>query len=537
MCQLSLPPQVLICMMTSEDFFAHLLDVSRRQALVWNQLEDAPFSWRLPVIAAARGNLDPKKFADNHIELAWQAEAPIYTSDFDIYVWEQYKSVPVSQQAVLKLYPGTDTRETALLVLFQVSKSLAHFSNLRGDPQLQGSTSTITPTWSTNSEVLLSICDVYGVIISETTTFLQGCSVELEKMVSRTVHLWLDDQRGTKADVHQHLVVRQNPNAAKVRYLVHLEDCRSSAHEGVTHGLEVLDSVAKWADTLNSSQLLWNAGEPFADRFAVIRKDLDFFRDHFSDIEKQVKELQQTLHDHRVITHNRRNFILSIGAAVYLPLSFATSFFGMNINTPTSAGPEGFSNWTTSWITNSPVDIQNSTKALVSSIGSSGTLSYPWATFIITASCLLVMLPLSLAAGGVLRVAYRQTIHYATYWRMMAIIPGLAFIYFSVFGRMVYGAYGFTLGIHLALNGIMLAVLAFKTVQAWRSKKSRAVWTTMAFITSICLVCSIFVVDTPVMMVPWFYFWLVWSRPSLWRRLWIWYKRRRQRNAEDINTP
>lgn len=173
--------------MTSEDSFAHLLYVSFRQPISWNQPENAPFSWLLPVIAAPRGNLDPKKFADNLIELAWQAEAPIYTSDFDIYIWEQYTSLPNSQRAVLRLYPGTDTRETALLVLFNKSKSLAHFSNLRGDTQAQGSPSTNTSTWSTNSEILLSISDLYRVIISETTTFLQGCSVELEKMVSRTV--------------------------------------------------------------------------------------------------------------------------------------------------------------------------------------------------------------------------------------------------------------------------------------------------------------------------------------------------------------
>lgn len=146
------------------------------------------------MIAAPRGNLDPQKFADNFIELAWQAEAPIYTSDFDIYIWEQYKSLPNSQRAVLKLYPETDTRETALLVLFRKSKSLAHFSNLRGDTQARGSRSANTSTWSTNSEILLSICDIYRVIVSETTAFLQGCSVELEKMVGRTAYLIPDNQ-------------------------------------------------------------------------------------------------------------------------------------------------------------------------------------------------------------------------------------------------------------------------------------------------------------------------------------------------------
>lgn len=312
---------------------------------------------------------------------------------------------------------------------------------------------------------------------------------------------------------------------------MHLEDCRSSAHEGVTHGLEVLDSVAKWADTLNSSQLLWDAGEPFADRFAVLRKDLNFFRDNFSKIEKQVKELQQNLHDHLEMAHNRRNFILAIGAAIYLPLSFATSFFGMNINTATSAGPEGFSNWTTSWITNSPVDFQNSTRALVSSIGSSGTLSYPWKTFIITASCLLATLPLSLAAGGVLRAAYRQTMHYAIYWRIAAIIPGLAFIIFSVFGVGWFKKFEYSFVLYFAFNGILLAVLFFQTVQAWRSKESRFIWSMVLFVTSVSFALDFFPLRFPMMIVPWLFYLNIWLEPLLERKCKAWIKKRRQRNT------
>ena len=325
-------------------------------------------------------------------------------------------------------------------------------------------------------------------------------------------------------------MVRQNPNAAKVRYLVHLEDCRSSAYKGVTHGLEVLDSVTKWADTLNSSQLLWDAGELFADRFAILRTDLDFFRDNFSDIEKQVQELQQTLHDHLELAHNRRNFILSIGAAIYLPLSFATSFFGMNINTTTPASPAGFSNWTASWIANSPVDYQNSTKALVSAIGSSGTLSYPWITFMITASCLLATLPLSLAIGGILRGAYRQTMHYALYWRIIAIIPSLAFVFFSIWG---YRWFESSYILYFTFNAILLTVLIFKTIEAWRIKKNRVVWISMLLITSIFFVLDFFLVVAPLMIVPWLYFLFLWSRPWLRKKLRALNERRRRMNTRS----
>jgi CorA-like Mg2+ transporter protein len=142
-------------------------------------------------------------------------------------------------------------------------------------------------------------------------------------------------------------------------------------------------------------QPLWDAGESFQDRFETLQGDLRYFRDQFTRIAAEIKELQQTIHEHLHLTQNRRNFILTVLAAVYLPLSFATSFFGMNISTAAPPSPQGFFNWTASWIENLPVDTQNSTKALVSTIGSSGTLNHSWKTFAITAAFLLVTLPIS----------------------------------------------------------------------------------------------------------------------------------------------
>lgn len=324
--------------------------------------------------------------------------------------------------------------------------------------------------------------------------------------------------------MQQNLAARQSPTADKVRYLVHLEDCRSSAYEGMIHGLEVLDSVSEWTASRNFLQPLWDAGDPFVDRFAVLQQDLEFFRDHFSDIEKQVKELQQTIHDHLELTHNRRNFILTVVAAIYLPLSFVTSFFGMNMNTTTSTGPQGFSNWTTSWITNSPVDIQNSTRALVSTIGSSGTQSYQWKTFIITALCLLVTLPLSLTIGGGLRLAYRWTTHYAAYWRIIMIVPGLTFVLFSIWSfPWIPGIWGSSF-VYLWCNGILILFLSIKMRKVWR-RKQRPVWLAMWAVTITFFGLDLLTPMVPMMVVPWAYFLFVWFRP--------WYRRRKQEKTKS----
>lgn len=200
------------------------------------------------------------------------------------------------------------------------------------------------------------------------------------------------------------------------------------------HGLRVLDCLAKWIDNQQMSQPLWCAGESFQSRLATLQSDLEFFRDQFPKVGKEIKELQQTLLEHLNITHNRRNFILTLIAAVYLPLSFAATLFGMNINNTISAGPQGFSDWAATWIGSSPADIQDSTKALVSTIGSSGPRSYSWRTFIITAAYLLLSVPLPLAIGDILRVAYRGTSYYVSLWRIMVVTISIVFLFYGLFG-------------------------------------------------------------------------------------------------------
>jgi CorA-like Mg2+ transporter protein len=182
---------------------------------------------------------------------------------------------------------------------------------------------------------------------------------------------------------------------------MHLEDCRVCAYKGVTHGLQVLDRVTKWVDLQNTPRPLWDAGEPFPNRLAALQGDLRYFRNEFTGIAAEIEELQKILREYLQLSQNRRNLIITCVAAFYLPLSFTTSFFGMNLRPTTRASPQGFSNWTASWIENLPVETRNSTQALVSTIGSSGNLTHSWTTFAITIACLFFTFPLVLHFGAI----------------------------------------------------------------------------------------------------------------------------------------
>ena len=299
-----------------------------------------------------------------------------------------------------------------------------------------------------------------------------------------------------------------------------MEDCRSSAHQGVEHGLSVLSTVLKWVGTQQTPVRLWDAGRSFEDRAAELQADLEFIRDKLATMEDDIAKLKRTLYEHQALTHDRRNFTLTLLAAVFLPLSFASTFFGMNMNTTTSSGPTGFSNWTTAWIHDSPADIQNSTRALASTIGRSGTLTYSWRTYKITAACLVLSLPLSLTVGTILRTAYRGTAYYATYWRALAVIPTIVVIFGSVFG-----VHFFNPEFTLVCDVILLLCLGLKCYQSWRSRQRRVFWTSSALITSLCVWLNTY--WPPIMLVPWLYFALIW--------LWRWWKRRKQEKAREPN--
>lgn len=307
----------------------------------------------------------------------------------------------------------------------------------------------------------------------------------------------VDDRNGQciRTDTDKNLIVRQNPTTNKIRYLVHLEDCCESAHEGVVHGLRVLDCLAKWIDTQQMTQTLWCAGESFQSRLASLQSDLDFFRDQFTKVGKEIKEVQQTLYEHLNMTHNRRNFILTIIAAVNLPLSFAATLFGMNINNTTSTGPQGFSNWTASWIDSSLAEIQNST---VSTVGSSGPLTYDWKIFFITAACLLVSIPFSLTIGGILRLAYRSTTHYVTYWRIFAVFPNVAFIFFSIFGNTPPPSIPW---LYLVCNSLLFSFMAFRATRTRSLGNNYYLWIAMAIMLSLSLTFAFKFV--PLMLIPW----------------------------------
>jgi CorA-like Mg2+ transporter protein len=195
-----------------------------------------------------------------------------------------------------------------------------------------------------------------------------------------------------------------------------------SSFEGVSQSLQVLTNVVTWITKQQAAQRLWDGGQPFDARIAELRNDLKFIKMELVEAGKKIEGLQKMIREQLDLEQGRRNFILSLAAAVYLPLSFVTSLFGMNMAVTTPEGLVGFSDFTNSTLAGLSADFLNSTRALVSSIETSGSLTWNWKTFGIITGPLLLTMPLSLALGAIFRLAVRSAAYYSTYWRILPLL-------------------------------------------------------------------------------------------------------------------
>ncbi|KAI1149708.1 hypothetical protein F4825DRAFT_453171 [Nemania diffusa] len=358
--------------------------------------------------ASRPGNLDPSR-GKNEMMLMWQSNLIPFTSDFAVYIWEYQKSIPPAEYAKVIVCPAElETESSRLVIAFRSCRAHRLFSEKRENRMGTIPANGNGSHWSPMSEVILSIYCVFEVMISDTAKFVDCCHEQASQI---------------------HLVGRKNPSTSKLRFLLHLEDRRKAAKSGVAHALEVLPVFVLWARQQGAIEA--------KEKADALKEDLEFLDQELLKLQVDIEGDQETLRQHFQLEQDLRLFRLTVLAAVFLPLSFTTSLFGMNISTISdneidANGTAYFSEWTNATVDSLAPDIQNSTKALVSMIQQSSNLSFSWQTFAITAVSLLFTLPLALFVGAIIRGFILSAAKYAVYWRIIAVIAGIAYIISSI---------------------------------------------------------------------------------------------------------
>lgn len=279
---------------------------------------------------------------------------------------------------------------------------------------------------------------------------------------------------------------------------MHSEECLNATQNGVKHSikvLEVIESSVRRRQT--NSARIWDGGIPFPNRLKKLREDLDYLDNQLEELKGATTEVQELLRQHFQLTQDMRLYRLTMLAAIFLPLSFATSFFGMNISTDVSEGPSGFSDWTKDALTAVADEQRNATEAIISIIGTSGNLSFEWLVFGVTAGCLLLTLPLTLMLGYLMRAFVKWTAKLATYWLLFVIFGGYAFIVYTVIG------YAFNFQVWWTFNAIVMIGAIWKTYDSWKSKQKPLIWAVFLFLYVTSALLSSFVVLIIPMIIPW----------------------------------
>lgn len=336
---------------------------------------------------------------------------------------------------------------------------------------------------------------------------------------------------------------------------MHLEDSRKIASDGVKHATRVLANLTAWAEKNIKERIESRAALLHTDKAAALYEDLEFCGRELERLRSYTEADGETLRQHFQLSQEMTLFRLTILAAIFLPLSFTTSFFGMNMTT----GGEG--PWTFSEVTNRTLDniadtnMRNTAEALVSIVASSGNINYEWGIFAGTAIGLLFILPFTLAVGTIMRTTVVSVIRYVKYWRMLTLLIGgvflLAVMATSILGSFVtrvmkmddcwsYYQEIYVLGIlegvlyaYWVTNGLLLLILVFLVYQSWSEGNERFFWTTQMLVTAICFTFDMLAAtfaatsaaqDPPFMIIPWVWLGLfnAWVRRRWWK---VWFAR------------
>ncbi|CAH0001758.1 unnamed protein product [Clonostachys byssicola] len=414
--------------------------------------------------------------AENKVFLYWQRDVTPYTSDITVYVWEPHKSLPVPEFAKVEYFPATsDNGQPRLLIRFRSCHSTVLFSTLR-DKSYEACRDE---DWDPEREVLISILCVFSTIKEDTTRFVFACH--------RQLHI-------------VHMMIRQSPSSSKMSYLNHLEDCINASHCGIVHAQEVLQALSEWSQTVQS-QLSTHAHVRDESKaltlMVALKKDFEYFKTQLEQIKERVKEDKELLRSRSQSVQELRLFRLTILAGIFLPLSFTTSIFGMNIQSDVLEGLPGLSQWTKSSLQAVSPESRTTTEILASVTITSQPLSFTWKTFGITAACLLLTLPLSLAMGAILRGLVGGVAVSAEYWRALILMIAPFFIYLTVFGNQL------SFAAWVLSNTIFVLLQVGMFIRACKKQKRRKIWVALIIVSAMSYAVSPPIGGVGIMYIPW----------------------------------
>ena len=377
------------------------------------------------VLPSAAGSRPGQTSSQTYI---WQQDAPRYRNDWDIYTWQPHTSAPQSSTAKL-LTINVDPDGTKSILVFEKASDLTTFYQTRNLLRI-------------NRQLVLSpgvmaTIVLNRMILNATVTVLTNCRKEVQQMK---------------------YVGRRDPTASKFRFLAHLEDHRliaARAVENTKSGLEELGiAIDAELTHVNSTTVDTRPCKQYVEDLGI---DAAFLEQELEKAGRELASVQEMIIDHLHLVSSRRNYILTLVAAIYIPLTFVTSLFGMNMSPPKAFTLD--SSVDASLGTNSSL-LSLPPAALLAAINDSGTLTWSWSTFAAFSCTLLLTVPLALTKGAFVPILLRffvRTRHRAPWKPIIFVTLPIVFVLTYI----VLPNYGGQLGYYtsIATNVVLFVVM------------------------------------------------------------------------------
>ncbi|CAG8904442.1 unnamed protein product [Penicillium egyptiacum] len=206
---------------------------------------------------------------------------------------------------------------------------------------------------------------------------------------------------------------RLRPSGSKMQYLRHLDDCHRIAKDCCRKNRRTLQVLLDQVDLIEGPRT--DDETNLINELEMVTNDLNYLHDEIDSSLQRLPVVCRDVREQLDFVQIRRTNILGILAGLYLPLSFVTSFLGMNLNQFTRPQP--------SWRNATRIDPTNPENITISHskiVNSGANQAWSLQTFFVTAVPLMfgtILAPLVI--GRVIRVFLRALGRGRTWWRLL----------------------------------------------------------------------------------------------------------------------
>ncbi|KAH6880760.1 hypothetical protein B0T10DRAFT_565494 [Thelonectria olida] len=234
----------------------------------------------------------------------WPEKPDPYDSDLAVYTWQPSCSKPRKEFLQIFLFRSKEDWRQSILVFAKSPRVVRRITELRSACKPHRARMPLAHQCNDLLAAILRLAQ------EEMTDFVSLVENEIEQMK---------------------FIGRKNPSGSKVYHLLHLQDHVKGARQGIKSNIRQVEKLSK--------QLVLFLPRPRPEEDPRRAKVFNKFVRSQAQTEKTLRVVESKLDDGIAIIKSqmdlvqlRRTLILSILAGLYIPLSFVTSFMGMNLN-------------------------------------------------------------------------------------------------------------------------------------------------------------------------------------------------------------